>query len=134
MKKMIIFAIAALAASFVFADEFVTMKYMPDTNNLVTISGMNNVTMIPLVVYQEITGTQTNTATCQFITGGVTFVIPALTAVVGGSEAPQIMSSVTNARTPVAITAADKWTITGAGTAYSNITYAITYKLEKGME
>lgn len=127
-KKFTLIALIALIAGFACASDYVTKVVKPDTNNVATIRGEANATLIPIAIMQDIVGTETNTAASAIVIGGVTFTQPALTAKVGGSETPQILNSETNATAPVAITSEAVWNLTGSGTAYSNITYGIVFE------
>lgn len=134
MKKflvpvMIIAALFALVAPV--SAEYITLKFVPDTNNVVIVSGVENQDMIPVAVYQEITGTETNTAASVVIANGVTFRTAALTAVVGGAEVPQVLNRSGTNTAPYAITPGMQWKLTGSGTGYTNITYGITFEVIK---
>ena len=128
MKKLTLIALVALIAGFACASDYVTKVVTPGTNNVATIRGEANATLIPIAIMQDIVGTETNTATSAVVVNGVTFTQPALAAKVGGSETPQILNSETNATAPIAITSDAVWTLTGVGTAYSNITYGVVFE------
>lgn len=130
MKKMIIFAVAALVAGLVFADEYVTIKYNSSTGTNV-IRGQSGATLIPVALYPEMYGTVTNATVCTFITGGVTCKLPSLPVIAGGLEVPIPLNNETTNTAPYAITADDQWKIVTTGTDPTSVWYNITFRLEK---
>lgn len=132
MKKL--FALIAVMAfcTMTYAD-LRYVAYTPDTNGVVTITGVARWTYTPVAIMQEITGVTTNTATMTFTpSGGVAYRVAPLTAVIGGAEVPQTLNDGTTVAYPRAINGGDVWTITkSAGTAYSNLVYTVLYDVQR---
>ena len=127
MKKLIAMAAVMLIAGAAVAG-MVTMTYSPDTNGVVNVKAGGS--WSPVEIYQEITGTTSNTATQAIVSGGVTYRLAPMAQVIGGAEAPVIMNAGDVEVAPIVLTKGDVWQITAVGVAYSNVSYRITFKTD----
>ena len=131
--KQLFALIAVMAFCTMTYAELRYVAYTPDTNGVVTITGVARWTYTPVAIMQEIAGVTTNTATMTFTpSGGVAYRVAPLTAVIGGAEVPQTLNDGTTVAYPRVINGGDVWTITkSAGTADSNLVYTVLYDVQR---
>lgn len=133
MKKFFIGMLALITCvAFVVRADYKEIEYTPNTSGVISITGQVNRAMTPISIMQEISNTETNTATVAYVPSGSssTYKLSSLTAVIGGSEVAQVLNAGTNTTAPTKILNGDIWTITCAGTDYSNVVYTILYDIQ----
>lgn len=132
MKKLLIIAVAVFVAGFAIA-EYRTVYWSSGSNTVAnTITGKAGRTTTIVSVSQDVEGAVSNIATIVYApaTGG-SFICPALTRVIGGSEVPQILNAGTTVTAPVTLKAGDTWTLTSATGDTSNTVYSILIRYDK---
>ena len=143
MKKSIMFIVLALACSTFAANVNQNGETYTDTGLTITVStntavatyaasGENRV-VFPMALFQTVTGTtQTNTVTLTITPKGSTstYTVDTLAAVVSGSSTLEVfgIGDVTADVDPIWLTDGDVLTVTGAGTASSNVVYRLRRK------
>lgn len=131
MKKFVV-ALMMFACAYSYAI-YKTVEYTPNTNGVITITGDRSDGIKPIVIMQEITGTQTNTVSSTYnpyhAVGNTSteYRLASMSGVIGGSETPLVLTPGSNA--PLIIMKGDTWTMTCTGTASTNISISMVYEL-----
>lgn len=134
MKKLIIALIAL--AGVTFGETFIDVTLTPAGTNtaVATYTAMNNRATYPYGLYQTVGGTtQTNTVTVKVTPYGQTdsYTVETLAAVISDASTLETfgIGDVTADVDPIIILPGDVLTLSGAGTAASNVKYVLRLKL-----
>lgn len=138
-KAMILTAILAMAAGMQ-AKELITKGYQPGTNNVVNAENTFADTVVPKLIYTELTGTTTNVVTLAVIPSLATNLVDygkvyrvGTFSTVGGAETPVILNDPqnTNSSGTVVLKRGDVLRLTGAGgTDSTNVFYRIVFEVQ----